>query len=327
MTGGAPQTGGYQSVTGAPVSRPQQQGAQTPLDPSAGQNPVATPQPAPTQDWQRPPTPGATPPPTPGAAPPTTGAAPDPAATIAGWMSSNNPQGHQDAAYWLRRISETGGLRPDNLEYWKGRFMEAPGTHVEGPTGGGFSGSNATAFSQLGLDPNTSAYNQRMRDFMLSQMQTLSGPTNADSEDIAPALSAYNTQSQRDQQQNRDATAERFYAQGEGGAGLQSGGFNTALQQGREAAAGNRANFAGTTIFNAAQAKRTQLNELLRTASSAGLTAQAQQIQQQIASIDAQLRQQGLNQNNSQFGDQLGLGYAQLQSQQNREALLAGLNG
>jgi hypothetical protein len=99
------------------------------------------PQPAPTMGWA--PAPGATPPASSGL---------DPSAVVAGWMSGNNPQGHQDASYWLRRMQETGGLNAGNLEYWKGRFLEAPGTHQEG--GGGYGGTNV--FS----DPATKQWEQ-----------------------------------------------------------------------------------------------------------------------------------------------------------------------
>lgn len=182
--------------------------------------------------------------------------------------------------------------------------------------------------SPITIDPGTSAYNAQLRQFMLSQLGQLSTPTTADSEEIAPAIAAYNTQSQRDQQSERDAVAERFYAQGaNGGQGLNSGGFNSAITQGAEAAGLNRQNFSGNMVWNAAQSKRQQLQALLQTATGAGETDAAQQIQAQIANIDASLRSQGLSQQNAQFGDQLGLSYAQLTAQMNRDELLAALGG
>lgn len=204
---------------------------------------------------------------------------------------------------------------------WNPRGPEGP---APTPT---LSGTNATNFGQITMDPATAAYSQQLRDFMTSQLGQLSAPTTANSPEIAPALSAFNNQSQRDQEQQDAATAEQFYATGEGGVGTNSGGFRTALTQGREHAAMNRANFTGSTIFQAAQQKRQRLQEMLSTASQFGMTQQAQQIQMQIAQIDAQLRAQGLSQQNSQFGDSLGFNVAQLQAQMNRDALLAGLGG
>lgn len=198
------------------------------------------------------------------------------------------------------------------------------GAEGGGAAPSGLSGSNATAYGAgPGGDPGISGYNQWIRDFMTKQLGVLSGPTDENSPDVAPALSAFNTQSHRDQQTARDALAERYYASGEGGTGLQSGGFNTAVAQGMESAAGNRANFAGTTIYNAAQAKRNQLQEMLATASANGLTTQAQQIQMQIAEIDRQLRQQSITNQDRQTNDRLGYDYTALQAQANRDALLA----
>lgn len=227
--------------------------------------------------------------------------------TIADWMAKNNPQGHQDAAYWKRRILETGGLGPDNIDYWQGRFTEAPGTHQEGPAapaGGGGGGG------YVPVPP--SPYNENLRAWMMAQLGGLSQPIGADSGELAPAISAYDTQSQRDQQLERDQLAEHAYA----GGNLNSGGFDTQIRQGIEGAAGKRANFAGSMVFQANTQRKQQLQAMLQTAVSAGLTDQAQQIQQSIAAIDAALR-----------GDQLGFSYADLIARMNRDALTSGMNG
>lgn len=178
------------------------------------------------------------------------------------------------------------------------------------------------------VDQGTSQFNQYLRNFLMSQLGSLSGDVNADSPEVAPAISAYNTQTQRDQARNRESLTERFYALGgNGGAGLDSGGFNSAIQQGMEAASLDRANFTGHTVWNAGQSRRTQLQGMLQMAVNAGQTDAAQQIQLQIANIDANLRSQGLSQQNSQFNDQLGATYAQLEANLNRDELLAALRG
>lgn len=180
----------------------------------------------------------------------------------------------------------------------------------------------------LQVDPGTSQFNSQLRQFLMSQLGSLSGDVNADSAEVAPAISAYNTQSQRDQARERESLAERYYALGSnGGVGLNSGGFNSAVQQGMEAASLNRANFTGNAVWNAGQARRNQLQGMLQMAVNAGESDAAQQIQLQIASIDANLRSQGLSQQNTQFNDQLGLSYSQLESQLNRDEMLAALRG
>jgi hypothetical protein len=48
------------------------------------------------------------------------------------WFAGDNPIGHQDKQYWIDKIKNGGGVA--NAEYWKGRFLEAPGAHQETPT-------------------------------------------------------------------------------------------------------------------------------------------------------------------------------------------------
>ncbi len=301
---------------------------------------------------------------TPGQAP----SALDVTGTVNNWMTTENPYHHQDASYWIDKINNAnGGPTQANIDYFKGRFLEDPNNNPHSPQnqpgyvapGGSGGTTTQTSTQSPGLlaptaplampttpaaTPESAAqnpqtdFNQQMRNLLMSQLQGLSTPTSADSPDIAPAISAYNVQSQRDQQAERDAIAERFYASGEGGGDLKSGGFDTAVTRGREEAAGKRANFTGSMVWQAANAKRTQLQQMLQTATSAGLTDQAQRIQQQIAQIDADLRRQGLTQQNSQFtaqlgqqdrqfNDRLGYDYTDLTSRMNRDALLAAMNG
>lgn len=259
--------------------------------------------------------------------------------------------GFTDRAYWLAHPSEilNGRLAADLAGTGSDQPTGTPGT---GPWQN--SGHNAAApaaapnaspamaqpmsmapiSASIGPNAQTSAYNQTIRDMMLQQLAGLSTPTTADSADVQPAISAYNTQSQRDQQAERDQLAERFYASG--GSGTNSGAFDTAVTQGREAAAGQRANFTGSTILNASQQKRQQLQAMLQTATTAGLTDAAQQIQAQIAQIDANIRQQGVTNQNTQFGqslsqqdqqyyDALAFQYSQLQAQENHDSLINGL--
>lgn len=255
--------------------------------------------------------------------------------------------GFADRAYWLEHPSEilNGRLERDlagtGSDEWTGTPGTGPwqnsGAHTNSSstqTGSSTSAPPVPQASPITLPPVDTEFNQHIRDLLLQQLQGLSTPTTADSADLAPTIQAYNTQSQRDQQAEREALAERFYASG--GSGTNSGAFNTAVQQGMETASGQRANFTGTTVYNAAQAKRQQLQAMMQTAVNAGLTDSAQKIQQQIAAIDANLRQQGITNQSSQFSQSLSqqdqqyynalaLQYAQLQAQLNRDTLTAGL--
>lgn len=178
-------------------------------------------------------------------------------------------------------------------------------TGVFGPDALTINGPGAGAVSTPGTASST-------RDLLMQQMNLNAGPTDASDPTLNGAITAYDTQSQRDQQSDRDAIAERAYATGN----LDTGGMNTAIQQSREAAAGKRASFAGNLTYQEAQNKRQTLTQQLSLATQAGLTQQAQDLQGQIAQIDAQLRAGGL-----------GYNYAALQAQMNRDATLGGLNG
>lgn len=248
----------------------------------------------------------------------------DPQQAIAVYMQ--NPANAGLGAKWY---PDTKTIGLDN-----GTYLVAPGAGgnqsatwqvvQRGPEGGPGGGAIDTS----GLNAKPDPFGQNIRDLLTSQMAGLTGPVDPSNANIAPEIAAYNTQSQRDEQSGRDRIAEEYYAMGQGGgAGLDSGSFHTATEQAREAAAGQRSNFTGSAVFQEAQARRSQLSDLLKTATTYGLTSQAQALQAEIAKIDAQLRDKGLTQQNSQFGDNLGFDYANLQAQLNRDAITAGLNG
>lgn len=282
-----------------------------------------------------------------------------------GVTDGGNGSGFADRAYWLAHPSEiangrleadlngTGTDQPtgtpgtgnwsksgaaDRLK-WGSASPPAPSAAppVPGPTapppvpsqGGGVTTGASDPMTALTAALATQrsdaqGFSSNIRQILLSQLKGL-GNTSVDetSPNIAPGVSAYTVARQRALQRTKDANAERHYAQGT----LNTGGFNQVQEQAGEQAGQDTANFTGQAVFQEAQAKRQQLTEMLKTATQYGLTDQAQQIQQQIALIDASLRDRGLNQQHGQFGDELGYRYASLQAQQNRDAVLAGLNG
>lgn len=211
---------------------------------------------------------------------------------------------------------------PEDLAY-KAAHPTAPAP--VNPSSGSASGANNPnnyVVPPITIDPATTANNKALRDFMMGQLGTLSTPMDVNNPEVKPAIDAYNAQSQRDQQTDRNTIAERYYGLGEGGSAIDTGGFNTAVQQNLEAGAASRANFTGSTIYNAAQAQRTQLQAMLNTAVNAGQVDVAQQIQTQIAQIDAGLREQGLGQQNQQFYDSLGTNIGEFNATMSRDALL-----
>jgi hypothetical protein len=231
-------------------------------------------------------------------------------------MSGNNPQGHQDAAYWERRIAETGGLRPDNMAYWQGRFLEAPGTHVEdGGGGGGGGGSN---------DPNISAFyaaqtanlaqqqarQAETRQIIMDRLRAAGQPVDENSASIRAPLSAARDEVQRSSDRERTAMAERMYASGQ----LNSGAMNQYIQQSAEKGASSLSNLRANLITHETDQKRAELQNLLQMATASGDSEQARSIQAQISALNATVASQGQGNQLAMFGADL-----------NQRAALAGL--
>jgi hypothetical protein len=249
-----------------------------------------------------------------------TAGTPDPTdahATVASWMTGNNPQGHQDAAYWERRIAETGGLRPDNMAYWQGRFLEAPGTHVENGGGGGGGGStdpNISAFyaaqtAQLAQQQERQA---QTRQIIMERLARAGQPVDENSASIRAPLSAARDEVQRSSERERTAMAERMYASGQ----LNSGAMNQYIQQSAEKGASSLSNLRANLITHETDQKRAELQNLLQMATASGDSEQARSIQAQIAALNATVASQGQGNQLAMFGANL-----------NQQAALSGLNG
>lgn len=193
--------------------------------------------------------------------------------------------------------------------------------------GGGSGGSDNPYTVNINYQPYESPFNAQMANWLNSELTNYSTPITADSPTLQPAISAYDVQSQRDEAAARDQIAEELYASSPGGTALQSGALPTMMQQNMEAAAGNRANFAGNAVMQANSQERQELVQLLGTATQYGLTDQAQQIQQRIAALDAQLQEQGLQQSFATGNNQLAFDYANLLANENQNAFNYGLNG
>ncbi len=274
--------------------------------------PVA-PQPPPTSTWA----------PAPGHPPAATNSL-DPATVVATWINGNNPQGHTDASYWIRRMAETGGLTADNLEYWKGRFLEAPGTHVEG--GGGGAPSAPSGGGGNSLDPSISAFynaqtanlarqqqrDEEIRAIIRSRLASAGGPVDETSAEVTQPLSAARDEVQRSQATERTTLAERLYAQG----GLNTGALTQQVQQSAERNAGGLSHLRAGLIGHVADAKRAELMDLLHLATAQGDAESARTIQAQLGALNASVTSQGQ-----------GIQLSEFLAGLNQNAALAGLNG
>jgi len=246
-------------------------------------------------------------------------AATDVAGTVNSWMQSNNPQGHQDANYWIQRINETGGLNAGNIDYWKGRFLEAPGTHVEGATGG--TPAPAPAYAPSGAPGTTSDPNLAALVQLMQQQQAETARQKAADQAKADAL--YGTLSTRANQSlevnpndpiikgQTDAfnaaqtRQQRTYLQGlaESAGPIANLGAETRLSS--ERVGQNDAGFQATLLSNELTQRRSEIQSALSSMGSMLSAQQQNDLSAQLKQIDAAIAQQG------QAG-QLGLGYSTL---------------
>ena len=99
-----------------------------------------------------------------------------------------------------------------------------------------------------------------------------------------------------------------------------------------EEASSDIADYEGRLAQTETQSRRELLVQALQLAQAMGATNESNQLQRELAALDAQIRREGLGLNYAQLGQQqgqfedtMGLNYNQLLAQMNREALLAGM--
>jgi hypothetical protein len=206
------------------------------------------------------------------------------------------------------------------MAYWQGRFTEAPGTHVEAGGGGGGGGG----WQQM--DPNISAFyasqtanlarqqeqQAQTRQIIMDRLAKAGGPVDENASQITQPLSAARDEVHRSQDRERTALAERGYAQG----ALNSGQLTQQIQQSAEKNAGSLSSLRAGLITHEADAKRSELQNLLQMATQSGDNESARTIQAQIAALNASVASQGQ-----------GIGLAEFGANLNQQAALAGLGG
>lgn len=266
-----------------------------------------------------------------------------------------NPSITRDPNYWAGRIAQVSGNGPIDWGYWESRMLqpEGPPEGAQGPGLGGVRYTPQTGYQfgyqgSGGLPPELSAfYNAQtaaiqqqqaqyqqtqaaMRDSLLKLMAQGQEPVDVTNDKtLGPAAEAYRNAQMRQSKQSREALAERYAAEGLNSGGQGSGAFDTAVQgldeNTRNSIAGYEAQLAQTELQN-----RRQLTvQALQIAQALGARTESNALQEELANLDAQLRQQQLQYNYTQLGQQqgqfedtLGYNYAGLQAQMNRDAFL-----
>ena len=139
----------------------------------------------------------------------------------------------------------------------------------------------------------TDAYNQAMLDQLTkSRNPSLSDPG------LKAQSDAYSVGQQRARDQARASIAERFAANGIADSGAMDQGIAGLFQQQGE----NQGTFNANLVGNELQNQRTELLNYMQLAGSRLTAQEAQALQAKLADIDANLRQQGITNQNDQFG-------------------------
>lgn len=250
------------------------------------------------------------------------------------WASTQpgvNPSVARDPGYWQGAAPRFGGdtgyfiqrmFTAEGPPEGSGAAPASAGAPQAGVSGGGAPvqqpGQSNDAFSQFlkqyqEQQAAEAAQKAQVREFLLARLKEASAPVNETDQNIAAPLQAARDETSRATDTERTALAERLYAQG---GGLNSNALTQGIQQSSERNAGQLSNLRASLITNEYNARRTQMTQLLSQALASGNTDAAQQIQVQIAALNAALQRESLGLNAAEFGATL-----------NQNAALAGLNG
>ena len=191
-----------------------------------------------------------------------------------GWQSAPNPYQRDPGAAQTPEIAPGG---PDP-------FAPVAQATPQAPAAPGVPGTPTNI---------TDAYNQAM----LAQLTKSRNPSLSDP-GLKAQSDAYSVGQQRARDQARASIAERFAANGIADSGAMDQGIAGLFQQQGE----NQGTFNANLVGNELQNQRTELLNYMQMAGSRLTAQEAQALQAKLADIDAQLRQQGITNQNDQFG-------------------------
>ena len=199
----------------------------------------------------------------------------------------------------------------------------APATNLPGPgapnlpnLGNAYQAASGAAQQQQTANTGVSdAYRQALLSVL---NQTQQPPSVEGNTPLSAQAATYRNARLRESQRNRASMAERFAQEGLNSGGQGSGAFDTGITGLNESAGRDIAGYEAGLVGQETQARRQQLMQALQLANAVGARSEAAQLQRELALLSG-----SLNQENA--GSQLGLNYAQLEAELNRQALMAAL--
>lgn len=189
---------------------------------------------------------------------------------------------------------------------WSGSPDAAHTAADPGGGGGGLGAPAAAASSAAAGSSGGSAFQDQLRQIILSQLGQLQQPSSINDPALKGQSDAYRVATERAAQQSRGALAERSAFNGLNSGGAGSGSMDTGIlginEQAGQHMAANDAGLVGAHD----QQKRQSLMTLLNMALASGDAESVRALQMQLAQMDSQYKYASLGQNQSQFNDQLG---------------------
>lgn len=158
-----------------------------------------------------------------------------------------------------------------------------------------------------------SAFQAQIRQMIMDQLAKAGQPVDPNSPEIAAMMSSASDAGVRASTEERNALAERLYAQG---GGLNTNALTQQVQQSGEKQAATLSTLKGQLLMNQYNQKAQQLQQDMQMALASGDAESARAVQLAIANLQAAVQREGLGINLAEFGQT-----------QNQNAVLAGLNG
>lgn len=269
--------------------------------------------------------------PTPAGQRPTGGSLTDPsfAAQYVAWAGTQpgvNPSVKNDPNYWIGRF--TSGAFGNDQNYALARMMQAEGPpegagapRASTPIGAGTTSLNPGGFHtgtpSLGNGlPQTSQmtagglqtpqglwspdFIAQLRQILMQRMSGDSATVNPNDPNIAAPLSAAKDQLSRQSDTERNALAERLYAQG----GLNTDAVTQGVQQSNERQGTALSSLRANLIVGELNNRRTDLQDAMRLAVQSGDAEMAQNIQLQLSALNAEIQREGIGANLAIAGQQ-----------------------
>lgn len=221
-------------------------------------------------------------------------------------------------AYWIKRIGETGGLNPQNVDYWV-NLMKRPEGSSEGgtsTTGTGYVATPPPAGSYPTINAGVTGPDAGPLFDLLMKRAQQSETVNPNDPGIKSRTNAYSADQTRQMRNYLQDLAEKR-------------GPNTAIgaetRLANETVGQNTSTFAANLVAQELQARRDEIEKAL--SGAAGLLTQEQQLklQEELAQIGLQQQQyqfgESQRQNESQFGRNLAQNAFQFDTNSNFRGL------